>query len=73
MSRCCPGSCRCSRRTLRRGPELSGAAVPASVLERLEPYADDPVAFRAAGMDVTGRAVRAAAGRGRAGGCTSTR
>jgi methylenetetrahydrofolate reductase (NADPH) len=42
-----------SMRTLRRGPELSGAAVPPAVLERLERYADDPVAFRAAGLDVT--------------------
>jgi len=42
-----------SVRTLRRGPELSGAAVPPGVLERLEPFADDPVAFRAAGLDVT--------------------
>jgi methylenetetrahydrofolate reductase (NADPH) len=40
-------------RTLRRGPELSGAPVPPAVLTRLEPYADDPVAFRAAGLDVT--------------------
>jgi methylenetetrahydrofolate reductase (NADPH) len=31
----------------------SGAAVPAAVLERLEPFADDPAAFRAAGLDVT--------------------
>jgi methylenetetrahydrofolate reductase (NADPH) len=42
-----------SVRTLRRGPELSGAPVPPAVLTRLEPYADDPVAFRAAGLDVT--------------------
>ena len=42
-----------SVRTLHRGPELSGAPVPAPVLERLERYADDPVAFRAAGLDVT--------------------
>ena len=42
-----------SARTLRRGPELSGAPVPPAVLERLEPYADDPAAFRAAGLDVT--------------------
>jgi methylenetetrahydrofolate reductase (NADPH) len=42
-----------SVRTLRRGPELSGAPVPPAVLERLEPYADDPAAFRAAGLDVT--------------------
>jgi len=42
-----------SVKTLRRGPELSGAAVPPAVLERLERYADDPVAFRSAGLDVT--------------------
>lgn len=42
-----------SVKTLRRGPELSGAPVPPDVLRRLEPYADDPVAFRAAGLDVT--------------------
>jgi methylenetetrahydrofolate reductase (NADPH) len=42
-----------SVRTLRRGPELSGAPVPPAVLQRLEPFADDPVAFRAAGLDVT--------------------
>jgi methylenetetrahydrofolate reductase (NADPH) len=42
-----------SVRTLRRGPELSGAPVPPAVLERLERFADDPVAFRAAGLDVT--------------------
>jgi methylenetetrahydrofolate reductase (NADPH) len=42
-----------SVKTLRRGPELSGAPVPASVLERLEPYAGDAVSFRAAGLDVT--------------------
>jgi methylenetetrahydrofolate reductase (NADPH) len=40
-------------RTLRRGPELSGAPLPPAVVERLERYSDDPVAFRAAGMDVT--------------------
>jgi methylenetetrahydrofolate reductase (NADPH) len=42
-----------SVRTLRRGPELSGAPEPPAVLERLERFADDPVAFRAAGLDVT--------------------
>ena len=42
-----------SVKTLCRAPELSGAAVPPSVLERLERYADDPAAFRAAGLDVT--------------------
>lgn len=40
-------------RTLRRGPELSGASVPPALIERLERYSDDPAAFRAAGMDVT--------------------
>jgi len=40
-------------RTLRRGPELSGAPVPPALTERLERYSDDPAAFRAAGMDVT--------------------
>ena len=40
-------------RTLRRGPELSGAPLPGELVSRLEPYTDDPKAFRAAGMDVT--------------------
>jgi methylenetetrahydrofolate reductase (NADPH) len=40
-------------RTLHRGPELSGAPLPPALIERLEPYSDDPAAFRAAGMDVT--------------------
>ncbi|MFC4943469.1 methylenetetrahydrofolate reductase [Pseudonocardia sp. GCM10023141] len=40
-------------RTLRRGPELSGAPLPAGLAERLEPYAEDPAGFRAAGIDVT--------------------
>ena len=53
-------------RTLHRGPELSGAPLPADLVERLEPHADDPKAFRAAGMDETARALRAIAGRGRA-------
>ena len=42
-----------SVKTLRRGPELSGAPVPPAVQERLERYSDDPKAFRAAGLDVT--------------------
>lgn len=42
-----------SVRTLRRGPELSGAPLPQGLEERLAPYADDPAAFRAAGLDVT--------------------
>ncbi|TQM14101.1 methylenetetrahydrofolate reductase [NAD(P)H] [Pseudonocardia kunmingensis] len=40
-------------RTLRRGPELSGAPLPPALVERMERYSDDPTAFRAAGMDVT--------------------
>jgi methylenetetrahydrofolate reductase (NADPH) len=40
-------------RTLHRGPELSGAPLPPALVERLQPYSDDPAAFRAAGMDVT--------------------
>ncbi|MHA6795341.1 methylenetetrahydrofolate reductase [NAD(P)H] [Pseudonocardia bannensis] len=40
-------------RTLRRGPELSGAPLPADLVKRLERFADDPVAFRAAGMEAT--------------------
>lgn len=42
-----------SVRTLHRGPELTGAPLPAGLEERLAPYADDAAAFRAAGMDVT--------------------
>jgi methylenetetrahydrofolate reductase (NADPH) len=42
-------------RTLRRGPELSGAPLPADLADRLAPYADDPKAFRASGMDETVR------------------
>jgi len=42
-----------SVRTLHRGPELSGAPLPPGLEERLAPYVDDPVAFRAAGLDVT--------------------
>jgi methylenetetrahydrofolate reductase (NADPH) len=40
-------------RTLRRGPELSGAPLPPALVERMERYADDPAAFRAEGLDVT--------------------
>jgi methylenetetrahydrofolate reductase (NADPH) len=40
-------------RTLRRGPELSGAPLPPALVERMERFADDPAAFRAEGMDVT--------------------
>jgi methylenetetrahydrofolate reductase (NADPH) len=42
-------------RTLRRGPELSGAPLPVDLVDRMAPYADDPQAFRAAGMDETQR------------------
>ncbi len=42
-----------SVRTLHRGPELSGAPLPPALVRRLERHADDPSAFRAAGMDVT--------------------
>ena len=40
-------------RTLRRGPELSGAPLPAALVARMERFADDPAAFRSTGMDVT--------------------
>lgn len=40
-------------RTLRRGPELSGAPLPPDLVRRLDPYVDDPKAFRAAGIDAT--------------------
>ncbi|GEL25494.1 methylenetetrahydrofolate reductase [Pseudonocardia sulfidoxydans NBRC 16205] len=40
-------------RTLHRGPELSGAPLPEDLVARLDRFADDPVAFRAAGMDAT--------------------
>ncbi|MBK1788447.1 methylenetetrahydrofolate reductase [Prauserella cavernicola] len=39
-------------RTLRKTIELSGATPPRRLLERLEPLADDPKAFRAEGLDV---------------------
>lgn len=42
-----------SARTLRRGPELSGAPLPDGLAERLAPYAEDDAAFRRAGIDVT--------------------
>ena len=42
-------------RTLRRGPELSGAPLPADLVERLAPFMEDAKAFRAAGMDETAR------------------
>ncbi|MBP2334424.1 methylenetetrahydrofolate reductase [Saccharothrix coeruleofusca] len=39
-------------RTLAKTVELSGAPVPPAVARRLEPWADDPVAFRRAGVDL---------------------
>jgi methylenetetrahydrofolate reductase (NADPH) len=39
-------------RTLAKTIELSGAGAPRSLLDRLEPLAGDPAAFRAAGIDV---------------------
>lgn len=39
-------------RTLAKTVELSGASVPPSVARRLDPYADDPAGFRAAGIDL---------------------
>ncbi|WP_328442941.1 MULTISPECIES: methylenetetrahydrofolate reductase [unclassified Amycolatopsis] len=39
-------------RTLQTTIKLSGAPAPAKLLDRLEPFADDPKAFRAAGIDV---------------------
>jgi methylenetetrahydrofolate reductase (NADPH) len=38
-------------RTLAKSVELSGSEVPPEVADRLEPLADDPAAFRAAGLD----------------------
>jgi methylenetetrahydrofolate reductase (NADPH) len=39
-------------RTLAKTIELSGSSVPDSVARRLDPYADDPVGFRKAGIDL---------------------
>jgi methylenetetrahydrofolate reductase (NADPH) len=39
-------------RTLNKTVELSGAPVPPAMAERLDPFADDPKSFRAAGIDV---------------------
>ncbi|WP_158840377.1 methylenetetrahydrofolate reductase [Saccharothrix deserti] len=39
-------------RTLAKTEELSGAPVPDSLARRLDPYVDDPVGFRKAGIDV---------------------
>ena len=46
-------------RTLAKTIELSGADVPPSVARKLDPFVDDPVAFRKAGVDlVTGMGER---------------
>ncbi|WP_093075692.1 methylenetetrahydrofolate reductase [Pseudonocardia oroxyli] len=42
-----------SAKTMAKGPELSGAPLPAGLAERMAPYADDPAGFRAAGLDLT--------------------
>jgi len=39
-------------RTLAKTVELSGSSVPDAVARRLDPYADDPAGFRAAGIDL---------------------
>ena len=39
-------------RTVRKAAELAGVELPASLATRLEPFADDPAGFRAAGMDI---------------------
>ncbi len=39
-------------RTVAKAIELSGASLPASLAARLEPLADDPAAFRSAGIDI---------------------
>jgi methylenetetrahydrofolate reductase (NADPH) len=39
-------------RTLAKTIELSGADVPASVARKLDPFVDDPAAFRKAGVDL---------------------
>jgi methylenetetrahydrofolate reductase (NADPH) len=39
-------------RMLAKVEELSGSPVPADIAARLEPFADDPASFRAAGIDV---------------------
>ncbi|HEV2778410.1 MAG TPA: methylenetetrahydrofolate reductase [NAD(P)H] [Actinophytocola sp.] len=41
-----------TRRTLDKAVELSGATLPPSLADRLAPFADDPAAFRAAGIDI---------------------
>ena len=39
-------------RVLSKSVELSGAEVPASIAERLDPLAGDAAAFRAEGLDI---------------------
>ena len=39
-------------RTVTKAAELAGVDLPASLAARLEPFADDPAGFRAAGMDI---------------------
>lgn len=39
-------------RTLHKTAELAGAPIPQSILTRMQPYADDPKAFRDAGIDL---------------------
>jgi methylenetetrahydrofolate reductase (NADPH) len=39
-------------RTLNKTVELSGAPLPSAIADRLGPYTEDPVAFRAAGIDL---------------------
>jgi methylenetetrahydrofolate reductase (NADPH) len=39
-------------RTLHKTIELSGAQLPQSLADKLDPFADDPKAFRAAGIDL---------------------
>jgi methylenetetrahydrofolate reductase (NADPH) len=41
-----------TQRTVTKAIELSGAEFPASLAARLEPFADDPAGFRAAGIDL---------------------
>ncbi|GAA3851106.1 methylenetetrahydrofolate reductase [Saccharothrix violaceirubra] len=41
-----------TKRTLAKTVELSGADVPDEVSRRLDPYLDDPAAFRSAGIDL---------------------
>jgi methylenetetrahydrofolate reductase (NADPH) len=41
-----------TQRTVNKAVELSGAPFPVPLAKRLEPYADDPAGFRAAGIDL---------------------